>query len=148
MRSASETRVSELLILLTRAAMHGAVDTDPARRLARLSGALVELGRLDAGAFTGHVTRVMLDSRAQQLTRIEAMVSRPAEYPPYWRSSLEEYRRAIVRNPARTDLFLPVEFQDAGGFDAGFRTVQQCVGAFGTLLASWPEIWQRTLMNK
>ena len=148
MRSASETRVSELLILLTRAAMLGAVDTDPAMRLARLSGALVELGRLDAGAFTRHVTRVMLDSRAQQLTRIEAMVSRPAEYPPYWRSSLEEYRRALVRSLARPDFFLPVEFQEAGGVEAGFRTVQQFVGGFGTLLASWPEIWRRTLTSR
>jgi hypothetical protein len=148
MRSASETRVSELLILLTRAAMQGALDTDPAVRLARLSGTLTELGRLDAGAFAAHVTRVMLDSRAQQLARIEAMVSRTAEYPPYWRSSLEEYRRTLVRSLARPDFFLPIEFQDAGGVDAGFRTVQQFVGGFGTLLASWPQIWQTTMASR
>jgi hypothetical protein len=78
------------------------------------------------------------------LARIEAMVSRAAEYPPYWRSSLEEYRRALVRSLARPDFFLPVEFQEAGGVEAGFKTVQQFVGGFGTLLASWPDIWQRT----
>jgi hypothetical protein len=143
MRSASETRVSELLILLTRAAMQGAVDTDPAVRLARLAGTLAELGRLDPDAFARHVTRVMLDSRAQQLARIEAMVSRTAEYPPYWRSSLEEYRRTLVRSLARPDFFLPVEFQDAAGIEAGFRGVQEFVGAFGTLLARWPEIWKK-----
>ena len=148
MRSASETRVSELLILLARAAMQGALDTHPAVRLARLSGTLAELGRLDAGAFARHVTRVMLDSRAQQLGRIEAMVSRTAEYPPYWRSSLEEYRRTLVRSVARPDFFLPIEFQDAEGVEAGFRRLQEFVGGFGALLVTWPEIWTKAMASR
>ena len=140
MRSASETRVSELLILLTRAAMQGGVDTDPAVRLARLSGTLTELGRLDAGAFAGHVTRVMLDSRAQQLARIEAMVSRTTEYPPYWRSSLEEYRRTLVRSLTRPDFFLPSEFQDAAVVESGFERLRRFLAVFAGLLRTWPDL--------
>ena len=147
-RSASETRVSELLILLTREALQRALDTDPAARLARLSGALAELGRLDAGGFARHVTRVMLDSRAQQLARIEAMVSRTPEYPPYWRSSLEEYRRTLVRSVARPDFFLPIEFQDAEGVEAGFKRLQEFVGGFCLLLTQWPDIWGRTMASR
>lgn len=140
MRSASETRVSELLILLTRAAMQGALAGDPAARLPRLAGAIRDVAALDAPAFVIHVTRVLLDARAQQLARIEAMVSRTTEYPPYWRSSLEEYRRTLVRSVGRQDFFLPMEFQDAEGVEAGFRRVQEFVEGLGTLLATWPEI--------
>jgi hypothetical protein len=142
MRSASDTRVSDVLMLATRAAMLGATDLDPASRLARIASALIDLGRLDAQDFLTHVTRLVLDSRAQQLARIEAMVSRPAEYPPYWRAGLDEYRRAIVRGLARPDFFLPIEFQDAGGVEQGFSSVQRFVGGFGALLAAWPAIRQ------
>jgi len=138
MRSASETRVSELLMLAIRAAMLGVTDTDPAARLVRLASALGDLGRLDTPDFVTHATRLVLDSRAQQLVRIEAMVSRSTEYPPYWRAGLEEYRRAVVRSLTRPDFFLPIEFQDAGSVAAGFERLRRFVGQFGALLDAWP----------
>ena len=143
MRSASESRLSELLILLTRAAMQGALEPDPSDRLARLSRALLDVAALDPGAFVTHVTRLQLDARGQQLARIEAMVSRPAEYPPYWRAALEEYRRAITRSLARPDFFLPVEFQDPAGVASGFGRLRAFVGQFGALLQAWPAVTAR-----
>ncbi len=140
MRSASESRLSELLILLTRAASQGALEADPTVRLARLAGTIGAVAALDAPAFVSHVTRVLIDARAQQLARIEAMVGRPAEYPPYWRSSLEEYRRALVRSLARPDFFLPIEFQDAGSVGAGFAQLRTFAGRFAALLGAWPAL--------
>jgi hypothetical protein len=140
MRSASESRVSELLILLTRGAMQGALEGDPAARLARLAGALGEVAALEPRAFADHVTRVLLDARAQQLARIEAMVGRPAEYPPWWRSSLEEYRRTVVRSFTRPDVFLPIEFHDRAGIEAGFERLREFVGQFAALLRAWPAL--------
>jgi len=142
MRSASEIRVSELLMLMTRATMLGATETDPASRLARLAAVLIDLSRLDAPEFGAYSTRLVLDSRAQQLSRIDVMVSRPAEYAPYWRSSLEEYRRTFIRSLARPDFFLPIEFQDAGSVEEGFKRLQAFVGQLGALLRAWPGIWQ------
>jgi hypothetical protein len=140
MRSASESRVSDLLILLTRTAVQGALDPDPAARLARLAGALADLAALEPAPFAQYATRALLDARAQQLARIEMMVSRPSEYPPYWRAALEEYRRAITRSLARPDFFLPIEFQDAGGVDAGFERLRRFVGHCAALLQAWPAL--------
>jgi hypothetical protein len=140
MRSASESRLSDLLILLTRAAMQGALESDAGARLARLADGLVAVAGLEPRGFVQHATRMLLDARAQQLARIEAMVSRPAEYPPYWRAALEEYRRTITRSLARPDFFLPVEFHDAGSVDAGFELLQRFVAQFAALLGVWPAL--------
>jgi hypothetical protein len=138
MRSASESRLSDLLILLTRAAMQGGLESEPSARLARLAGALGDVAALAPAAFVHHATRVLLDARAQQLARIEAMVSRPVEYPPYWRAALEEYRRTITRSLARPDFLLPIEFQNAGSVDAGFERLRTFAGRFAALLGAWP----------
>ncbi len=140
MRSASESRVSELLILLTRAAVQTAQSTDAAVRLAGLAAAFEDAAALEPRTFADHVTRVLLDARAQQLVRIEAMVARPAEYPPYWRTALDEYRRTITRSLTRPDFFLPIEFQDAGGVDRGFERLRRFIGDFGGLLRMWPRV--------
>jgi hypothetical protein len=140
MRSASESRVSDLLMLLARTAVQGALDADPSARLARLAGALADLAAFAPSSFSQYATRVLLDARAQQLARIEMMVGRPAEYPPYWRAALEEYRRTITRSLARPDFFLPIEFQGAGGVEAGFERLRRCVGQFAGVLQVWPEL--------
>jgi hypothetical protein len=148
MRSASETRVSDVLMLATRAAMMGATELGSSSRLARLASVLTALGELDAPEFITYATRLVLDSRALQLARIEVMVSRAAEYPPYWRSSLEEYRRTVVRSLARPDFFLPIECQDAGGVEQGFNRLQGFVGDFGALLSAWPEMWREAQLHR
>ena len=140
MRSASESRVSDLLILLTRAAMQGALEEDAPMRLARLAHGLGEVAALEPRGFMQHVTRVLLDARAQQLARIEMMVGRPAEYPPWWRAALEEYRRAITRSLARPDFLLPIEFHDAGSVEAGFEALRTFLGRFAEVLGVWPAL--------
>lgn len=139
--SASQTRISELLIAVVRSCPVATFSRSPSVRMRYLGRYLLELGRLDAMEFAELVTRTIVATRAHQLTRIHAADWGECDYPDYWRSGLEEYRETVLAGTGRPEFYLPVEFHGRSSVREGFDHVQQFVSDIGALFLSWPDMW-------
>jgi alkylhydroperoxidase/carboxymuconolactone decarboxylase family protein YurZ len=140
-QSASETRLSELLISLIQRGTPSDLTVAALERIKRIAGFFKELADTSPQDFQSYATRAALDTRYRELTVIEAALSKRSEYPGYWKAGFSAYRHALLTNVGRPDFFVPVEFQQRSSVESGFRQTQEFVRAFGRLLDNWPTLW-------
>jgi hypothetical protein len=140
-RSASETRMSELVISLLQRAAPSDLPANPAHRMRRIATSFRELGEVSPQEFRTYTTRVLLDVRCHQLAKIESLVSNRSTYPDYWKADLCAYRQVLLSNLRRPEFFLPIESHSSVSIHDGFGNAQQFVHAFGRLLHVWPTLW-------
>ena len=141
LRSARETRVSELLAAVTRSRASVTAPVEAAERLRFLGRGIRELGALAPADFAAFVADVVLGGRCQQITRLEADLATMPTCPDYYRAAFDEYRQAFRASATDRAFLLPVEFRDGGAIDDGFARLQSYVGRFGALIEAWPEMW-------
>jgi hypothetical protein len=142
MLSATQTRLSELIMSLGLRPSSSEVAAAPAAAMRRVGQAMGELGQMNIRDLQERVMAVTVEARGREL----AQASRAADHPrcpDYWREGLNEYRRHFLRSMARPEFFLPVEFHRLGSVEAGYGALREFLQAFGFLVASWPELWQR-----
>jgi hypothetical protein len=140
--SASECRVSDLVIALVPDLLPPAGTRSPRVRVRRLGRATAEIGRLPPRALADLVRQRTLKARGRDWRHAEETLADPA-CPRYWRGALDRYRReydASVRRPA---FFLPIEFHGQGSVETGFRELGRYLRTFGDLVTEWPGIWDR-----
>jgi hypothetical protein len=140
-RSAAESRLSELVIALLLRQAPSLVAASPADRLREIGEALTAVGRLEHRAFVTLVTDVTRETRARELEYAETGAESP-DCPTYWRSALEDYRRTLQAAMCRPEFFLPIEFQDRGSLESGYRPLRSFMRSLGCFVADWPAWWE------
>lgn len=139
--SATETRISELLIGLMRSCEAWPLAPSAIDRLKRLGEFLADLSRLELAAFVAFATRVTLETRQRELRHIDSALSGQSDYPDYWKGGLATYQVALLNSITRPDFFLPIECHGHSSLEDGFRGVQALLGRLGLQLAEWPTVW-------
>lgn len=135
MLSATQTRLSEILIAVTRDCMGTLISRSPEDRWKGLSGTLLEIATLPARDFVQFTTGALLRARSDELRRIDG-----EECPDFLSDDLDRYQSILIENVSRPDFFQPIELGNAPTIDEGFVRLQAFIGAFGTLLGDWHEI--------
>jgi hypothetical protein len=141
LRSAAESRLSELLIAFVLRLSPSIVATSPGDRMRDIGDALAALGAMSPGSFVALVTDVTRETRAREFEYADKGARTP-ECPTYWRAALEGYRATLQEAMLRPDFFLPIEFHASGSLEAGYRSLRGFVRRFGRLVASWPTLWE------
>ena len=140
-RSASETRVADLLILLTNVVAPSIRVTEPRRRLARLAEWLRVLSSLKGPEFVSAVSAAILTARSKELSAIATALEPGSTCPRHWQRDLRTYRRALLKSVEDPRFLLPIEFHGAPSLDAGYRELQRFVRLSADLLGTWPSLW-------
>jgi hypothetical protein len=141
-RSARESRLSELIINIVRHATPSIGVTSPDRRLQGIGRVLHDVASLPPGAFVRYVRDITNDTRTREFD-LAAMATRQDACPVYWQRALVSYRKAWEKAAMSEAFFLPVEFHGLRSTASGYRALQGELTRFGDLLASWPELWRR-----
>ena len=131
LRSARETRVSELLYAVTRSRASSTWATEPAEiGFARWGMACGELGAIAPRDFSAFVCDLLLGGRCRQNSRLEADLAALPTCPDYYRAAFDEYQRTFRASAADRAFLLPMEFRDGGAIDDGFARLPAYVGRF------------------
>ena len=138
-RSATESRLSELIMSLVPRGLRGGFTRSPGGRVRRIGEALDELGKMDGREFVDLVTQVTLERRGREFAVAGAAKT---GCPAHWRAGLAEYQDQFAKSVTKPEFFLPIEFHGLGSLEAGYRALQTSVQRFGELLISWPALWE------
>jgi hypothetical protein len=142
MLSATESRVSELILsLVTRTSLPEA-STTPAAAMRRTGQAISALGEMDGRALMDLATTVTREIREREFAHA-MRAAEDARCPDYWRRELREYRRVFLESSTTPAFFLPIEFHGLGSVEAGYRALGGFFRDLGRLVDSWPDMWQR-----
>ena len=142
MLSATESRLAELILSLVLPTSFPEASTTPAGAIRRTGQAMMVLGEMDSGALKDLVTAVTREVREREFNRAMQTADDPA-CPDYWRTGLQEYRRAFLESSTKPGFFLPIEFHEHESVEEGFRAIGGFFRDFGRLADSWPDLWQR-----
>jgi hypothetical protein len=140
--SATENRVSDLVIALVPELLPPTGSRSPRLRLRRFGRAIAEIGRLPPRALADLVGEQTLKVRARDWRHADETLADPA-CPRHWRGALDRYRRAYDTSVRRPAFFLPIEFHGQGSVETGFRELGRYLRTFGALVSEWPGIWDR-----
>ena len=141
-RSARETRVSELLHAITRSQSSSTAATTASDRLRALGRRIRELSAMVPRDFSAFVCDALLGRRCQQISRLEADLAAMPACPDYYRAAFGEYRQTFRERVTDRAFLLPVEFKSHRSIEEGFGDLQAYLGRFGELLDAWPAIWE------
>lgn len=139
LRSAVESRVSELVIALALRLARSVAATAPADRMREVGGALAAVGAMSPRSLVALVTDVTHETRARELDYATAGAGESG-CPDYWRAALDEYRTTLEQAMRRPEFFLPIEFRSSS-IDAGYRSLAAFMRQFGRQVAAWPTWW-------
>ena len=142
-RSASETRLADLLISLLTSWSPSLRAADPRRRLTRLGEWLQRIAALPEADFVRVTSLATLRTRDRELTLIDAALAERADYPPYWQRHLRVYRMLLLKNAGKRSFVLPLEFHRAGTISAGYDAFREFVNTAGELYVEWPTLWMK-----
>jgi hypothetical protein len=138
-QSARQVRLSELMIAWIVQASSSMTAAVPDQRLREIGAAMSGIASL---ALRDFVPALQASIREVRLGQLEHAERAATGCPPYWREALDEHREACFDAMTRPDFFLPIEYHGASSLEAGFAALQAFAGKFGTLLASWPAVWE------
>lgn len=143
-RSAAETRLSDVVIGLTQGLGAPQLSGVPLRRLQALGNAFEDIGHLPLEAIADSLAKRRGHARAQQLRVIDDMLCRTAEYPEYWRKDLEVFKGAVLNHLGDSSLSIPVECLDVGDRTGSLGRTRQTLSSFGLLMSAWPDLWTQS----
>ena len=138
--SATELRLADLLVSLTRRVGFTSFSPSPSARLERLADALSEAASLPRRDFLTRVQKVTLVDRCRRLAELEVRMTGDETYSDRWRTAVARYRRAFRDSAARREFYVPVEFRTRGSIDAAADRAAEFVRGFADLLWWWPRI--------
>jgi hypothetical protein len=141
MPSATESRVSDLIISLVLRIAASNFSSSTAARMQRLGEAFCDIGDLAIPELVDLVTETTLETRCRQLEQA-AGGAESLECPDYWRRALDRYRGEFLQHVATREFFVPIEFRSLGSVEAGYRGLRTFLGDFGRLITSWPALWE------
>jgi hypothetical protein len=135
MQSATETRLSELLLAVMRLTAASTFSISPATRRERIAAVLEDAAGLTRREFHRFIAHVLLRARSDELRATHADVC-----PPHFARALQQYADVLLENVTRPNFFVPVELQSASA-EAALGETQEFLGRFSALLRGWPQMW-------
>jgi hypothetical protein len=139
--SASESRLSDLVISVVRRRGAPNPTTSCDKWLLEMGQTLMDIGHLDTRDLAAFVTDLALEERGLELEQL-GKDARGPDCPEHWRVAIGRYCHQLSSSMATREFFLPAEFHGSGSIDSGYRALQTFFLAFGRLVASWPALWE------
>jgi hypothetical protein len=139
--SATETRLSALVLLTMQRASSSIVGGSPSNRLRRLGQWFLSFGSLEPEEFATVMSRFVLEKRCRELAYCETAQSEEPGCHAHWRDQFSSYRDTFLSSVKRPDFFVPVEFKHGRSPDEGFLETQRFFRDYGSLMMEWPDIW-------
>ncbi len=140
MFSATSTRVNDVIRWLASQWAMTAREKLPTERMPSLGRFLVAWGSLDHSDLKHDLTQLILTHKVRVLRRCEVLLNGDFQYPPFWRTALERYARAVQGTLTSDRLCVPRE-DDALPLDAALAAIRDHVRLFGETLILWPDVW-------
>lgn len=140
--SASDLRITDVLLQLSRMYTDGCVSAVPEERLRGLGRHLIECGRLEVRAWRALLTRLGVEAKRRLLVAADSTLASGFPYPVYWRAALRRYQQAVLESLLSPTFYVPVDYQTCSTIDQSLARFQADVAAFGEALIAWPDVWE------
>ena len=145
--SATETRIGELLCAAIRGVSASTLARGTEDRLACLAGHFLDLAALTDDEFTLCVRETIAAGRCQELALLEQELFEN-DYPDFWRTAFEQYRRTFKASALKPEFFVPCEFRRGASPEDGLRRTKAFVRRFADFILRWPEIWEMCMRRE
>jgi hypothetical protein len=139
-RSATQMRVSELVLLLLSASGGVVQSSSVSTRFQRLSAWFGELSHMASRDFRAFVIELVVAQRSRLMARLESEILADSSRSAWMREAAEQYRRECLAGLQHAESWCPSDLAHGGPEDAGQR-LQEFLHDFSALLGLWPDLW-------
>jgi hypothetical protein len=141
MRSATTTRMCDIIRWLAEPGMRADLSVDVGVRMVNLGAILIAAGSLPPVRFRSLLADRLVEAKCQTLRAAEVALGSGFDYPKHWRQAMRRFQQALLTSLTSDRLCVPVLYEHCASLDDALAQVQGHLLEFGRALQMWPAFW-------